>query len=165
MPDTNPPLRSLGFAIHDVARLLKRRFDERAQKSGLTRAQWHVLAPLKHYEGINQSGLADLLDLEPITLSRHIDRLEAAGWVERRPDPADRRAHRLYLGHRVPPLLAEMRELAAQVYSEALVGIDPGEADRLVDMLMTIRANLCRRGEGEGPAAARELELNEGMSR
>src|SRR5690349_15990228 len=106
--------RQLGFLLYDVARLLRRRFDQRAQKSGLTRAQWHVLAILKRNEGLNQAALADLMDMEPITLSRHIDRLESAGWVSRRPDPNDRRARRLYLGEKVTPLLEDMRCLGGE---------------------------------------------------
>ncbi len=79
--------RTLGFLLHDASRLMRKRVDRRARTLGLTRAQWRVLAQLRRREGINQSALADILEIENITMGRHIDRLEDAGWVERRPDP------------------------------------------------------------------------------
>src|SRR5258705_11616931 len=88
--ESNAP--TLGFLLHDVARLLRRRFEQNARDSGLTRSQWQVLAYLANNEGINQSGLADLLEIEPITLGRIIDKLQTRGLIERRPDPSDRRA-------------------------------------------------------------------------
>src|SRR5215471_6987050 len=91
------PERSLGFLLHEVSRLLRRRLDGRARTLGLTRAQWSVLAHLSRYEGINQTALADILEIEPITLVHQLDRLEAAGWIERRLDANDRRVRLLYL--------------------------------------------------------------------
>ena len=88
---------SLGFLISDVSRLMRRRFDERARQLGATRAQWRTLTMLSRNEGLNQGALADLLEVEPITLCRMIDRLEESGLVERRRDPADRRAWQLFL--------------------------------------------------------------------
>ncbi|MBT6882724.1 MAG: MarR family transcriptional regulator, partial [Rhodospirillaceae bacterium] len=83
--------RSLGFLMADVSRLMRKRFDRRAHALGLTRAKWRVLARLRRREGINQTALADILEIEAITMGRHIDRLEENDWVERRPDPEDRR--------------------------------------------------------------------------
>ena len=94
-----------GFLISDVSRLMRRRFDERARAIGVTRAQWRALTALSRHEGINQGGLADLLEVEPITLCRMIDRLEEVGHVERRRAPADRRAGHLYLTAPSRPLL------------------------------------------------------------
>jgi len=149
--NTQPPLHgNLGFLLHDVARLLRRRFDQRAQERGLTRAQWHVLAFLKHNEGIRQAGLAEIMDIEPITLSRHLDRLEKVGMVTRRADPEDRRAYRLYLGDEVQPLLDQMRGLAVGVFDEALAGVSPQEIDRLTAVLTTMRSNL----SGKAPSDA-----------
>ena len=98
---------SVGFLLNDVARLLRKRFEQRAraEELGLTRAQWQVLANLARREGINQSALAQHLDLEPITLVRILDRLEASGLVERRADPRDRRARNLFLTDAAHPLL------------------------------------------------------------
>ena len=144
-----PTENSLGFLISDTARLLRRRFDQRARHLGLTRAQWQVLAHLHRNEGINQVGLADLLDIEAITLCRTLDRMEEGGWVERRPDPKDRRARLLFLTERARPLLDEARGLAEEVYDEALAGLPAGTRAKLSEILMAMRANLAAR-----PAAA-----------
>src|SRR3954463_13030008 len=96
--------QSLGFLISDTARLMRRRFDQKARHLGLTRAQWQVLAHLARNEGINQVGLAELLDVEPITLCRQIDRMEEGGWVVRRPDPGDRRARLLFMTEKARPV-------------------------------------------------------------
>src|SRR5258707_9603259 len=82
---------TLGFLLHEVARLLRRRFEQNARDSGLTRSQWQVLAYLANNEGINQSGLTDLLEIEPITLGRIVDKLQTLRLIERHPDPSDRR--------------------------------------------------------------------------
>jgi MarR family transcriptional regulator, transcriptional regulator for hemolysin len=138
---------SLGFLISDTARLLRRRFDQRARHLGLTRAQWQVLAHLHRNEGINQIGLADLLDVEAITLCRTIDRMEEGGWVERRPDPKDRRARLLFLTDRARPLIAKLRTLADELYEEALEGLPPHSRDALVEILVAMRANLAARSD------------------
>src|SRR5258705_10124236 len=98
---------TLGFLLHEVARLLRRRFEQNARGSGLTRSQWQVLAYLAKNEGINQSGLADLLEIEPITLCRIVDKLQARGLVERHPDPSDRRGLGLPLFSPPPPKLSQ----------------------------------------------------------
>ena len=121
----NPPSTSLGFLISDTARLLRKRFDQRAREIGLTRAQWQVLAFLKHNEGINQVGLADLMEVEPITLSRHIEKMEEAGWVARRPDPNDKRGKQLFLSERSGAVLDAMRVIARGLFDEALAGLAP----------------------------------------
>src|SRR5258708_35088268 len=90
--ESNAP--TLGFLLHEVARLLKRRFEQNARGSGLTRSQWQVLAYLSQNEGIHQSGLAELLEIEPITLGRIVDKLQAQGLVARHPHPSDRRGWR-----------------------------------------------------------------------
>src|ERR1700757_4196184 len=97
--------RSFGFLINEVARLFGRRFDHNGRRLGLTRAQGPILGYLARNEGINQAGLADLLEIRPMTLVRQIDRMEEDGWIERRPDPADRRAHRLVLTAKARPIL------------------------------------------------------------
>jgi DNA-binding MarR family transcriptional regulator len=140
--DWNEP--TLGFLVHDVARLLRKRLEQRARAAGigLTRAQWQVLANLARCEGLNQASLAQLLEIEPITLVRLIDRLEATGFVERRPDPRDRRQRNLFLTERAWPELARIRALGAEVREEALTAIDPGERERLLAVLATIKSNL-----------------------
>src|SRR5258706_2546827 len=95
--ETFDPNRSLGALVGDVARLLRKRFDQRAKDLGLTPAQYYLLAKLSRDEGINQVGLADLLEIEPITLARLVDRMEAGGLIERRADPAELRPRPLCL--------------------------------------------------------------------
>jgi MarR family transcriptional regulator for hemolysin len=149
------PSRSFGFVVNDVARLWRNRFEQRARAAalGLTRAQSSVLANLARHEGVNQATLAQLLDIEPITLARLLDRLQAAELIERRPDHRDRRAHRLYLTEAAFPLVERMFALGADLRDEALAGISESERDRLLAALITIKSNLARRAEAE-PAEA-----------
>ena len=137
-----PMSDSLGFLISDVSRLMRRRFDARARLIGVTRAQWRTLTTLSRNEGINQGGLADLLEVEPITLCRMIDRLEEAGLVERRRDPADRRAWLIFLTTKAHPLLAQLRGLADGMIEDALQGLDPERRAALMETLGVIRTNL-----------------------
>lgn len=136
---------NLGQIMSDISRLMRRAFDERARGIGVTRPQWQVLTMLARHEGINQGGLADLLDVEPITLCRMIDRLQEAGMVERRADPADRRAWRLFLTERANGLLNELRPLALNLFDEAMTGLSAPERDALHEMLERVRVNLARR--------------------
>lgn len=136
---------NIGQIMSDVSRLMRRAFDERARKIGVTRPQWQVLTMLARHEGINQGGLADLLDVEPITLCRMVDRLQEGGMVERRADPADRRAWRLFLTGKANGLLGELRPLALGLFDEAMNGLSTIERETLHDMLERIRANLSRR--------------------
>jgi DNA-binding MarR family transcriptional regulator len=121
---------------------MRKRFDKRAHSVGLTRAQWSVIAHLHRNEGVNQSALAELMDVQKITLARLVDRLEQAGWVERRPDPQDRRANRLFLTDKVAPMWERMRKLAGEVFTEALDGLAPVDQDRLIDWLLAVKRNL-----------------------
>jgi DNA-binding MarR family transcriptional regulator len=138
------PLMSepLGFLLSDIGRLMRRRFDERARTIGATRPQWRTLTMLSRHEGLNQGALAELLEVEPITLCRMVDRLEEAGLVERRRDPADRRAWRIYLTAKARPLLDELRRLGAEIFEQAMTGLDQPERELLNHSLETIRTNL-----------------------
>ncbi len=133
---------SLGFLISDVSRLLRRRFDERARLIGVTRPQWRTLTILRRNEGINQGGLAELLEVEPITLCRMVDRLEEAGLVERRRDPEDRRAWQIYLTDKARPLIEKLSVIADGLFDLALDGISESEREALQDTLDRIRTNL-----------------------
>jgi DNA-binding MarR family transcriptional regulator len=144
--------RSFGFLIHDVSRLMRKRFDRRAQSIGMTRAQWSVIAHLQRRQGLNQSALADLLEIEKMTLARLLDRMEEAGWVVRRPDPADRRAKLLFLTDKVDPVWETMRRLAKEIFSEALEGIPEMEQDVLIDRLIQVKQNLTTREPAEAQA-------------
>ncbi len=135
----------LGFLVNDVSRLMRTRFDSRARDLGLTRPQWRVLVFLARSEGINQSGLAEIIEVERMTLGRMIDRLEAAGLVERRPDASDRRVHRLYLSNKAKPLLDDMVVLANELQDEALDGLSDADRHTLRSLLTVIKNNLSAR--------------------
>jgi MarR family transcriptional regulator, transcriptional regulator for hemolysin len=134
--------RSFGFVLHETARLLSKRYDQRSKSLGLTRAQCQVLAYLVYHEGINQAGLAELLELEPISLGRLVDRMAQAGWVERRPDPQDRRAWQLFITEKAKPYFVEMVAIGREVRAEALAGFTPEEGDRIMELLVRARHNL-----------------------
>lgn len=138
------PERMLGFVIHEVARLLRRRFEQyaRAAGLGLTRAQCAVLLHLARGEGVNQATLAQRLDIEPITLVRLLDRLEDSGFLQRKPDPQDRRAYVLALTAKARPMLEQIYELAGKVYEEAQTGMSKSEVARLLDQLHNMKTNL-----------------------
>jgi len=141
MARLDPPL---GFLLHDVARLLRKHFEQSARSAGLglTRSQWQVLAHLAKNEGIQQGALADLLEIEPITLVRILDRLQALELIERRPHATDRRIWLLYLKPSAGPLLDSMRELGDFTRAEALAGVSAEDQERLMQTLSTMRANL-----------------------
>jgi MarR family transcriptional regulator, transcriptional regulator for hemolysin len=146
---------SFGFLVHDVARLLARRFNQRALLAlGLTRAQCRVISRLARNEGINQVGLAELLEVKPMTLVRQIDRMEEAGWIERRPDPGDRRARRLVLTEKARPILARIRELGAEVRDEAFVGLCDAEGRVLIELLRRVHGALSDRAPPAFPEEA-----------
>jgi MarR family transcriptional regulator for hemolysin len=136
--------RDLAFALNDVARLLRTHADQRAAQFGASRAKWAVLARLDRFEGIKQSELADMLDLQPITLTRLLDGLCEAGMVERRPDPADRRAKRLFLTAAARPLLESLSVVGEDLMATALYGLAPSEVEALRAGLMVMKENLRR---------------------
>ena len=136
---------NIGTMLAQVSRLLRRTFDARARGIGVTRPQWQVLTLLHRHAGINQGGLADILEVEPITLGRMIDRLQDAELVERRADPADRRAWRLYLTDKGDGLLDQLRPLARATYDIALEGVDEADRAQLMAILDRMRGNLSRR--------------------
>lgn len=138
----DPPERTLGFLLHDVARLMRKRFEQNARGLGLTRTQWQVLAHLAQNEGIQQGGLAEILEVEPISLVRILDRLEAGGLVERRSHPKDRRIWLLHLQPPAHPLLERIREIGAETRAEALRDIDEADRERLTEILSAMKFNL-----------------------
>jgi DNA-binding MarR family transcriptional regulator len=133
---------TLGFLMHDIARLLGKRFEQRAKCLGLTRSQWQTLAYLSNNEGIHQGGLAEILEIEPITLVRSLDKLAERGLVERRQHPTDRRIWLLYMRDEARPLLAAMREIGDLTRGEALDGVSPKQRDALFQILSLMKTNL-----------------------
>lgn len=139
-PTDNKP--TLGFILHDVARLLRKRFEQRAKGMGLTRSQWQTLAYLNLNEGIHQGGLAEILEIEPITLVRILDKLEERGLIERRQHPTDRRIWLLYLRDTARPLIDLMREIGNATRAEALAGFSAAQRELLLETLTAMKSNL-----------------------
>ena len=134
--------RDLLFLLHDVARLMRIDADKRARVQGMTRAQWGILIWLERQPGISQKELSELLEVEPITVARLIDRLEGRGMVERRPDPRDRRIWRLHL---LPPAHEALQEInlqRADMTRIAATGIDRPTLDNMTEALLRMKATL-----------------------
>lgn len=136
---------TIGFLLNDTARLFRRSFNARTRDSGITALQWRLITYLKRHEGVRQGPLAELIEVEPITLSRMVDRLVEAELVERRADPADRRAWQLYLTPRASELLNGMRPIADALTAEAIEGLSAAEVAQLTDLVERVRSNLSRR--------------------
>ncbi|MGH6888844.1 MAG: MarR family winged helix-turn-helix transcriptional regulator [Rhizomicrobium sp.] len=134
--------RDLLILLHDVARLLRTRFDQRARARGMTRAQWVILARVHATPGLSQNELASLLEVEPISVGRLIDRLESRGLVERRSDPADRRIWRLHLLAAAEPVLEEISKAREVLGAELLEGVDQETRTEMVDALLRMKNNL-----------------------
>jgi MarR family transcriptional regulator, transcriptional regulator for hemolysin len=139
----NLPLnREIAFTVMDVARMLRTYADQRARQFGISRAQWGVLVRLDRSEGLKQSELAEILDLQPISLTRLLDRLAENGLIERRADPNDRRANRLYLMPAARPLLEQLAKLGQEMMHEVLAGLDSQANEQLLRDLGLMKDNL-----------------------
>ncbi len=136
---------TIGFLLNDAARLYRRGFNARVRDTGITALQWRLMIYLRRFEGIRQGPLAELIEVEPITLSRMVDRLEEAGLVERRGDPTDRRAWLLYLTPRAEELLTGMRCTTDALAEDATDGLSAAEREQLIELVERVRANLSRR--------------------
>jgi MarR family transcriptional regulator for hemolysin len=135
---------TIPFEIGETAHSLRKAFDRLAVGLGVTRAQWKVLFKLTRTPGLRQVELADLLDLEPITLCRIVDRLEEAGLVERARDPEDRRAWRLHVTAQAQPLVEKLRGVGAKLVEQAFAGIDPKDIETTRQVLARVRDNAGR---------------------
>ncbi len=140
-----PPLsvnREFAFVLSDVARMLRTYADHKAAQLGITRAQWVVLARLDRAEGLKQTELAEILDLQPISLTRLLDKLCDCGLIERRPDPEDRRVKRLFLTPAARPVLEKLGALGENLMATALAGVPHEAVERMVVELGTVKENL-----------------------
>jgi MarR family transcriptional regulator for hemolysin len=155
--------RDLLFLLHDVARLLRVDADKRARLHGMTRAQWAILIRVDRQPGLSQKELSELLEVEPITVARLIDRLEARGMVERRPDPRDRRIWRLHLLRPALDVLHEIDDQRADMTRMVTVGIDEDAIEIMTEALVRMKATLTqeahasRRGTDSAVTEAREV--------
>ena len=140
----------LGYLIHEVARLMKRRFEDEARLHNITLPQWRTLTQIAANEGITQAQLASNIDVDPMTLSGILNRLEKRGLIDRFPDPADSRAKLTTLTPEGEELLGMARRLGMEMYETALAGIDPAEVTVAQNVLRQMRDNLV------GPVAASE---------
>lgn len=138
---------NVGFLLHDAARLMRVSYDRKMGNLGLTRSQWWVLTHLYFHDGVSQTELSSLLEIERPSLGRLIDRLEEKGWVERRADPEDRRVKRVYLTNEVDSIVRTMREHAAEVRGQALTGFQTQDIDLLIKVLKKIKSNLLEAAE------------------
>jgi MarR family transcriptional regulator, transcriptional regulator for hemolysin len=159
--------RRFGFLLRDVTRLYVQRFEQHAASLGLTLAQCKALMRLADCEGVTQVRLAELTDVDPMTLVRILDRMEAEGWLERRKDPRDRRVRCLYLTNEAKPLLDDIRQLIDITWEEAFAGIPKQKSEMVMELLDTVRGNFMdldalptvaatsagRRNAGSRPAA------------
>jgi len=139
-----PRNREFAFILNDVARLLRTYADYKAAQFGMTRAQWAVLVRLDRFEGLNQSELAEMLDLQPITLTRLLDKLCDSGLIERRPDPNGRRAKRLFLTAAARPLLKQLGVLGAETMAGAMEGVADADVEAMIAKLGIVKDNLRR---------------------
>lgn len=145
MTTTDDSPKTFGFLLGTASRMVRRRFDQRAREIGLSRAQAQALFFISRHEGANQACLAEMMEIEPITLTRLLDRMEASGWIERRPDPKDRRARLLYLMPVALPILAQAKHIADEVSEEAFTGLPPETQHLMMSALERIGANLSER--------------------
>ncbi|BCH26582.1 MarR family transcriptional regulator [Mesorhizobium sp. L-8-10] len=148
---TTEGIERLGFLLHDAARLLRKRFEARASGYGLSAAQWRLLVRLVKEEGVAQARLAELLEIEPISVSRLLDRMEEGGWIERRQDANDRRVRMIFPTARSRAAFAEVKSMAGEVYEDALAGLSPQARKATIDGLVAIVDNL---SDGETPPSA-----------
>lgn len=147
-------MEDLPFEIAETAHALRKAFDRRASALGVTRAQWKVLFRLTRYPGLRQVELADMLDVEPITLCRIVDRLEEAELVERQRDPEDRRAWRLQVTDKAKPLVERLKSLGSELVDEAFADIDRSELDQVRGVLARVRENVAAVQRGRKAAEA-----------
>ena len=136
------PLRNFGFLLREVSSLSALNFERYSGDLGLTLQQCRVLAYLQRNEGISQARLAGLTDTDPMTLTRMLERMEGDGWVERHPDPADRRARQIYLKEPALALLHEMWHIADRARADAMTGLSAADRAQLMGLLERVRSNL-----------------------
>jgi MarR family transcriptional regulator for hemolysin len=144
MKHTTPDLFPIGLEVYELSRDMRRHFQTRARTDGYTHEQWRALWHLERNEGITQAGLADILDIQPISLTRTLDRMAAAGLIERRPDPNDRRALKLFLTPEAEPVLNTLRKAFDELRVRATQGMSEKQQSEMVALLRHMRANLDR---------------------
>lgn len=137
---TNTP--TLGPLLHDAARLIRRRFEQHTADLGLSSAQWRLLIHVLREERVSQARLAERLEIEPISVSRLLDRMEQAGWIAREADPQDRRVRQIVATKAALDIKDSLYRSADEVYAEAMTGLPPALRQSLISTLITLNNNL-----------------------
>lgn len=145
-------VRGFGRELMHVTRLLRKHFDRRATRFELTRSQWRALKTIGHHEGLSQTELAELLELEPIPVGRVIDRLQQAGFVQRRPDPGDRRRWCLYLDTKAHGVVKDMEQIADGLRQESVAGVSKDDYRTFEKVLKQIKCNLVTLDQQDSPS-------------
>lgn len=153
------PIRNFGFLIKTLESLYRKRFEALAQERSLTLPQCKALLYLSRNEGISQKRLAELAEIEPMTLVRILDRMEADGWIERRADPVDRRARSLYTTTGAKPVLEQIDKFSAQMRAEALHGLSADERTQLLKLLERVHANMTSQKISDQPPATKPVAV------
>jgi MarR family transcriptional regulator, transcriptional regulator for hemolysin len=148
--------REFAIILKDVARMLRTYADYKGNQFGVTYAQWVVLARLDRFEGLKQSELAEMLDLQPISLTRLLDRLCDSGLIERRSDPNDRRAKRLFLTPAAKPIIERLGNLGEELMVTALAGVPRDSVERMVAQLAIVKENLRQAIQNKNAADSEE---------
>jgi DNA-binding MarR family transcriptional regulator len=151
------PKHDLLFLLHDVARLIRIEADKRARLDGMTRAQWALLLQLERHPGLSQKEVADLLDVEPISVARLVDRLEAGALIERRPDAADRRIWRLHLRPAAAAAIEKISAQRAELAAVASRNMPQQLRDAMVQGLLQMKANILRLPGTDAAVDLREI--------
>lgn len=145
--------RDMLTLLHDVARMQRTRFDQWARNYGMTRAQGLILLRLQYQPGLSQNEMAAICEVEPITVGRLVDRLEARGLIERRPDPSDRRIKRLHLMPAAGPILAAIDEYRRALREFMTNGLDKSVQESVVEALLHMKSRLTTETMGRMRAA------------
>jgi len=142
MDMTSPDKSSFGYTVADITRLFRRVFDRRSAHLGLTRVQWRALSRIERAQGLSQKQLAEDLEVEAIAIGRVVDRLEVAGFIERRADPGDRRCWKLHLAPKSDAVMADMKVVASALRDDVLNGVSAEELAITLRVLANIKDNL-----------------------
>ena len=135
---------SINWLIADTSRLIRKLADRRLNATGLTRVQWQALGGLKRHGPLTQTALADIMEVETATVARLIDRLEAAGWIERKPDASDRRVKLVYMTEKVHRIMDDLGVIGQKLRDDMLIDLSENERDTLAELLTTIKSRLIR---------------------
>jgi MarR family transcriptional regulator, transcriptional regulator for hemolysin len=152
----NSEKSSFGYTVADITRLFRRVFDRRSSHLGLTRVQWRALSRIQRAEGLSQKQLAEDLDLEAIAVGRVVDRLEIAGFIERRADPGDRRCWKLFIAPKANDVMVDMKLISALLRDDVLSNIDPKDLDTTLRVLATVKDTLNELDREGRPNATRK---------